>query len=433
MTHNFEIWLHNKQQSLNPSAYRLMVDSLKCFKNDIDRPSFLLAYQGMMMQVRHAILHGHRPDGYPEGKWTNLIHNLNQEEGWDTAVFDAIRERSSNKAGVVSPPVINIADAKRDDFLYWRNLRNTCAHYKDELFTKAHTLVLYAFIQQNLFSMTVIGGFEELLQQFKNYFNPALTNPELVPIEPLVDKITWMIPPSEQSKFVSTLLDGLSSSFYILSKREDKVITSLWNHNDALKALVVDYLRAHRPLCIQYLDKHVSRVFDLFHSDEIHELWYNDLPTMDNGCAVLAELITANLIHEREKNTIVNRTLSYKYSYNLSAGELTDAQCRMLQSIGYFDHFMNQYMTPNFTSNYNRLSDLNYKTRFYLTHLSHVDLSNIDNVKLIYGVFSHQRCPYFLVNEYKEYLKLNPVIYEHLIVQLGSLGLSIPEKITLPC
>lgn len=49
MIQAFEIWLKQNEALLYPDAIGLFKDSLKCFKNDIDRPSYLLAYQGMMV------------------------------------------------------------------------------------------------------------------------------------------------------------------------------------------------------------------------------------------------------------------------------------------------------------------------------------------------------------------------------------------------
>lgn len=51
MVNKFEIWISQNESLLNSDAIGLFKDSLKCFKNDIDRPSYLLAYQGMMLQM----------------------------------------------------------------------------------------------------------------------------------------------------------------------------------------------------------------------------------------------------------------------------------------------------------------------------------------------------------------------------------------------
>ena len=62
---DFGDWIADKKQSLNEDVFGLFYDSFRCFKNDIDRPAYLLAYQGMMQHVRVTVLQSlSKPAGY---------------------------------------------------------------------------------------------------------------------------------------------------------------------------------------------------------------------------------------------------------------------------------------------------------------------------------------------------------------------------------
>lgn len=65
MIQAFEIWLRQNESLLYSDAIGLFKDSLKCYKNDIDRPSYLLAYQGMMVQIKETIRHSKMPGKSP--------------------------------------------------------------------------------------------------------------------------------------------------------------------------------------------------------------------------------------------------------------------------------------------------------------------------------------------------------------------------------
>lgn len=431
MEQNFEHWLGANKKLIDVDAYGLLCDSLKCFKNDIDRPSYLLAYQAMMIQIKKVLLKGSRPDGYIEGQWNKLMADLQREDGWDSIVFDAIRERQRDRGGSIIPPVIRIDDAKRDDFLHWRNLRNVCAHYKDAVFTKAHTLTLYSFIQENLLSITVQGGFEMLLQEFKDYYNPVKTNREIVQITPLLNKIQVMIPLNEQEKFVETLLDGFATPVYWENDEALELMKCIWEHSDALKRLLCAYFQKHKEKRVYFLECNPSAVLDIFEEKEIHELCYKYLPRLEKGMLVLCELLIARLIPKTEIDSLNKRFLSEKYHYNLPVGELKRDQVAMLNEISYFDYFVNQYLNPAFTSDYNRLSALNYKTRFYMTHIQYLDFNNENNVRSIHDVFSQKYCPYFLIDDFKAYLKGNMERYNELDETLKRMTLSLPDKISL--
>ena len=84
---DFGEWLEENKQSLSEDVYGLFYDSYRCFKNDIDRPAYLLAYQGMMQHVRITMLQSSkRPDGFAELEWEDKwLKPLRDDDKWDGA------------------------------------------------------------------------------------------------------------------------------------------------------------------------------------------------------------------------------------------------------------------------------------------------------------------------------------------------------------
>ena len=156
MIQAFEIWLKQNESLLYSDAIGLFKDSLKCFKNDIDRPSYLLAYQGMMVQIKETIRHSKMPEGFPLQEWKDLQKKLNDPNDWDNTNYTAVVRQKL-------PLILVIPDNVRKEFEHWRNLRNVCAHYKEYCFVKAHTLTLYAFIVQYLLNISVEGGIDDYM------------------------------------------------------------------------------------------------------------------------------------------------------------------------------------------------------------------------------------------------------------------------------
>ena len=66
MVEQFEQWLKVYGEHLEEPVQNLFVDSLKCFKNEIIRPAYLLAYQGMLMHIKYVIINGTKPDAFNE-------------------------------------------------------------------------------------------------------------------------------------------------------------------------------------------------------------------------------------------------------------------------------------------------------------------------------------------------------------------------------
>lgn len=427
MTKDFEIWLSANERALNGDTLGLFRDSLKCFKNDIDRPSFLLAYQGMLMQVRSNILNSSRPADFPEGRWNAMIGELARVEKWDEVTFDAIQKKEVDRGGVKEPPVVQVQESVREAFKYWRDLRNTCAHYKDSIFTKAHTLTLYAFIQQNLLSMTVEGGFAKLMNEFQDYYTPSKVNRASTPIQPLLQKICTVIIPSERDKFVEKLLYHLDSRYRIVEAEE--LMRDMWLFNAELKTILMNYLRKNEGIKWQFVDMCPRAVLDLYQPDEIHELWYKYIPKMEHGEVVLCELLVADKIDKNDYEEMPRHILEQKFSVNAGAAELTQVQIGILQQIKYFDVFMEHYMDSAFTSRYGQTQKLNSKCRFYVTNLACVDFSKQENAQRIHDVFAHTYHPYLVANDFREYLREMPDRYSMLKGTFDQMGLVMPEAI----
>ena len=167
----FEVWLVEHKEQINPAAYGLFEDSLRCMKFDIVRPAYLMAYQGMIRHIRDVIVFGVRPTTFNEAAWNDILKVLtldNPDVKWDDNTYDKIRQGADNGR---KPKVVNMPDEARNKFPYWRELRNVCAHNKEYIFLKAHTLTLYAFIEQFLLRITVEGGMQALLNQFDDFYN----------------------------------------------------------------------------------------------------------------------------------------------------------------------------------------------------------------------------------------------------------------------
>lgn len=84
------------------------------------------------------------PKGYDPNKWNGVQAKLKDEKGFDEQVFTCIQQKNCPTG---TPPVIAILDMPDtlwDDFIFWRNRRNDCAHYKAYDINASHVLAFYS-------------------------------------------------------------------------------------------------------------------------------------------------------------------------------------------------------------------------------------------------------------------------------------------------
>lgn len=363
---------------------------------DIDRPAYLLAYQGMMLHLRNVILRSRKPDAFAQREWENMLKNLRKDDTWDKETFDRAKQCGKEKTVLCMPNEV------RKKFEYWKDLRNICAHYKEYHFIKAHTLTLYSFIAQYLFKISIEGGKETLLQEFEEYFNPIYTSPD-TPIQPLLDKITDMVEEHDLTAFITQLLrlaakNRKNKDCYTILKQlfetgnlRQAVINLLWDPDN----------KNSKTLRARFISQYPDTVLTLYADRDakyIRKLWHDDLGDFLIILPIYCQLLAADMIPQNEREEAHLCVLQHLYTSS-SFSDLREDEIQILQDAGYFDCFLNKFLTREFTAkNY---SEICYKTDFYIYHLHYMEISE-NLVRNLVSVFDCLPYPYTLESRIKQ-------------------------------
>lgn len=418
MIQTFEIWLKQNESLLYPDAIGLFKDSLKCFKNDIDRPSYLLAYQGMMVQIRETIKHSKMPENFPLQEWKDLLKKLKDQNDWDNANYTAV-------VRLKLPLILVIPDNVRKEFEHWRNLRNVCAHYKEYCFVKAHTLTLYAFIVQYLLTINVEGGMNTLLNEFEAYFDPLKTSPN-EPIEQLLDKVISMVQPKEMLSFI-TELRKLSEKayrfdFYVILKE-------LFDRTEGnIKDSVIEYLQQDEKRIQGFVNEYPETIVELVPQKEAYSFAKKNLLMINNWGAVWANMLVAGMIKDKDLEELQRNLMSYMEKHDKSLYHISESQIDTLYRHGYFHMFVNEFLDSNKTQKYEVYQNINYSMSFYTSHFYNIPIDK-GFVQAVIDVFSEPKYPMALGNFISdEYLKDEDIKNKFMAV-LKDLGEELPKPL----
>lgn len=405
MTQDFEKWLAANKHLINVDAVGLFEDSLRCFKNDIDRPSYLLAYQGMMLQIREVIKAGNMPDGFPLNDWIQLQKGLNDSNIWDNTCFDAVVRQEQKHGAKTVPAVLCLPANVRKEFEHWRNLRNICAHYKDYCFVKAHTLTLYSFIVQYLLSITVEGGMMTLLNEFKTFFDPVKTPPNKS-WQPLIDKVHTMVRPDE----MQTFLHGIRRLIYLDSDKIVLFLHELYQTNKLdIKDAVTLFINNDDDLRQTYISKYPQSVATLLTKDEVYEFAKRRVPYMRDCAAVMSAIVQTGMVDKENYEELFDNLIELAQKHDFYIGELTQVDKITLDNAGFFSFIMREYLNAGYMSKYQNYQDVNYSMRFW-TSVFWLMPINKEFVKAVCEVFCASFKPLALENFVcDEYLKDNEI------------------------
>ena len=104
------------------------------------------------------------------------------------------------------------------------------------------------------------------------------------------------------------------------------------------------------------------------------------------------------MIPQKEIEEAHSSVLQYLYTSN-RLFDLQKDEIRILQETGYFDCFLNNYLTRDFTSK--EYKTICYKTDFYIYHLQYIDYSE-NLVRNLVDIFENLPYPYILEDRIKQ-------------------------------
>lgn len=422
-----EKWLNKNCELLSEQVIGLFEDSIACYHANIVRPAYILSYQAMMVHLKNVIINSTTPPAYPTGEWQAIINELNNDTKWDARVFTCTQQKNDTSTG--KPSVLNIPNDIRPRFSFWRDIRNDCAHYKASTVIKAHVLALWSFIEQYLLTFTVEGGKSTLLGTFDNFFNTAKTAPD-ADIQPLVEKISTMVRKDELQSFFDDY--GTIVLKYKPLGIEKAYKDILDNSRDTVvKEALISYIQKEKAWTHAMIRTYPEMVLDLYTDPAtIRELWYQDFSSLANSSKIFVMLLTSGRIPAGQIAEACTRVLECYYTNNTYIHYSMDEDVSILKNCGYFDCFMNTYMSTEKLNNSSNFSDLCHKTDFYISHIQYIDIDEKLIRKLI-EVFTPSS-PFTLDSRVKEYLNNLPELSKQAIKDiLTQNSLTLPNCITL--
>lgn len=421
MTSRFESWLTQHRGRVGDVACSLFTDSVRCVKADIVRPAYLLAYQGLMLLVRKAILAGSAPAGFTPAEWETKQRGVRNENRWDETVYDLIQQTPH---GAKAAPLY-MPDDVRKQFAFWRIHRNICAHYKSDPFIVSHVLTLYEFIMAWGLRISVEGGMARMLDDLREHYDPSRTSPD-APLAPLIDAIPTYVRPEEADEFLRE-----ATKMIARQPRGEFMdfIDALLQHTgttlDYIKAAI--YQKAQksadlRAMLVSRRPDYILRI--LTDAKDIRTFWHDELNRMDveTRFATLCHLVEAGKVADCDKAEVCGLTQDRLYKYDDEI-PVQDAPVQdVLVQMGYFSLFMRKYMAADMVNSPSLFSELCHKTNFYISHLAQTPLDSDTAATIIEALGSTKNAPYTLQSRFKVELLGRPsyrAAFEKAVVEGG--------------
>lgn len=392
---DFKLFAERNKELFSDDVLGLFTDSIRCFNAGIYRPAYIMTYQAMMLHFREIILSAKKPDGYDENLWKGVIQKTSNDKSWDEQVFTACKQKNEPTATPPKVAILDMPDEIRPDFDFWRSRRNDCAHYKSYVINDAHVLALYSFIMQYLMKISVEGGMNTLLREFKDAFDPSKTSPS-TSLQPLIDKISTRVQIKDMCDFFERLED--ISDFKWINKFYQVLRNILNGQHEDVKRELIKYIRKN--ILLDFLSYNADMVGFVVEKNEVRNLWYEKLRDVRNRCAIVANMLLLGLIDKSEIEEAIKTTVMHCYNKDDGLGELSERETQILLSNGLFDVISKTYIEKEM-SPYEARDNGKCHYQFFSSYLFYMPIQ-IEYVKPLVELFARPNYPFVWLNILKE-------------------------------
>ncbi|WP_121639702.1 hypothetical protein [Virgibacillus sp. Bac330] len=292
----FEEWLHN--QNIDNESNDLFNESVICYKAGAYRAALLFSFIGFQTILKQRIIYSKPAKNYVEKEWGQLKKELIDDDKWDKVMITKVEQKKK--------PIFNITEDLREQYMFWKNRRNDCAHGKGNIISYPHVEGFWLFIQSNLGKFVVNGGMESLLNEIKNYFNPSVTPPDAL-ISTIIERIPLTL---EQNEYHDFFLELKSFSTQTFSSSplltEDEKIGLLWHKlllsSESIQDKLIDFLLEEQTFTLEIIKRN-NKIVKFLSQDStfIRKLWKEHL-TESNDYLTFMELIRNDLIPKNQLN-----------------------------------------------------------------------------------------------------------------------------------
>lgn len=156
------------QKNLTEDAVGLMEEAVMCYKIGAYRSAYLMSYLAFKTTIRERVLNAPKPDGIDEKCWEEqILRPLDNDNTWEETLNKIVISTKNEGIGAVFK--YTNYERIRNRYEYWKNIRNSCAHAKDEHITSSTVEQFWNYMQDDLSEFYVLGGKQYLLD--KLYYN----------------------------------------------------------------------------------------------------------------------------------------------------------------------------------------------------------------------------------------------------------------------
>ncbi|MFB5574702.1 hypothetical protein [Bacillus cereus] len=336
----FSEWLDN--QEMEDEAKDLFTESVKCYKASAYRAALLFSFLGFQTVIKHRMLLSKAPEKYKDSEWNYIQKQLQNDDSWEKKIIEIIKDKKK--------PVFKLSEDLYEQYFYWKNRRNDCAHAKGNAIDYPHVESFWLFTESNLSKFVVNGGQAHIIEQIINFLNPSIT-PVGTDFGPITKQIPFAIELIDYKDFLGELLEITNTRRGpFLFMPLDANLAVIWSGLFTLQAdrtkILIEFLKENLDFTIVLLRRDSTVIKYLNGESEFLRVLWKEKFSNPMDYQIFIDMIRNNLIPEEQLEELFvhmfDNISTGIFSQNPFEEGITSIDKTVLGTKKFFDAFYKQ-------------------------------------------------------------------------------------------
>lgn len=268
--------------SAYPDVQEMFKESEKCFKVEAYRAALLFAFSAFLKVLSRKIIECGKPDSVTEGEWADTCAKLTSDDSLEKQVLECIQSKDNK--------YFFISQSLKDQVTSWRNLRNACAHWKDDLIDECVVENFYSFILFNQYKFSIKTSAENAVKELSSVFDASRYFPN-VSLDQKVKSLPFLLADKDIDAFCKLLVE---SNIRVTTQIAEIIDLIMIYSPEKYKNGFIKYFHSNIRSAIDLIEKKSHLLSHLFLGDADYELLLKS-----NECYLDKRQLIASLLKKK--------------------------------------------------------------------------------------------------------------------------------------
>lgn len=428
--YRFQDWI--KSQNLKEDTTTLFEESIKCCQVEAYKAALLFSFIGFQQIIRERMLNSDIPESFnsAEKRWENeVISSLKNDDRYEMIIGKYILSTPKDS------DIFKLNNNIKNQYEYWKNRRNECAHGKRATISKEMVTSFWEFIIFNNNHFHVDGGINILLNNLEVYLDDSRTSSNIKAV--YIGEAVSGILNSNELDIVFKILNEKYNTIAVSGMIDEnderiKLIANVFEELLKLKApyreATKQYLYTNLPLLINciYVKPEITHFID--EKETVRFMWKEELFKQKK---ISLKVICNLLVYDKVPKNQIEELAEYifKFYYEFSVEYLTEKDIEILKDRGVAEKLRVQIFEKEQDWR-TQFTEATNKRNIITLCLESAELSKVD-LDILFEVFEGPYPPFNLRDTINIRLKSRKSFLEKLKNELLANGVKNPKDIDL--